>query len=270
LSAHSHNNSAPPAIAIRFEAFMTDAARRKEDAPALTPYLILGFVLLLLALVARAPASLLQKAVPAGLPLRVNAWGGTLWHGQAELLQGTESGFLRWDVRPARLLAGRLAFATQAQGALSLNGGVELGFGGWRIENLRGDVPVSMLQSLLPAGWNLPGEVQAEDVLLARKGMSDGAWQAAGGRLRWAGGAMQYNLSGQPQAATLPPLTATLRLEKDTLVVNLAEAAGTLAEVHLAPDGNVETRLRERLLRYSGRTGGPDPDAIVVTTRQKR
>ncbi|MDF2445128.1 MAG: ral secretion pathway protein [Moraxellaceae bacterium] len=248
---------------------MSDAARRKENVPALTPYLILGFIVLLLALVARAPASLLQKAVPASLPLQVSAWGGTLWHGQAEFRQGPEAGFLRWDLQPSRLLRGRLGFSTRAQGALQLSGTVDLGLGGWRLQGLRGDVPVRFFQSLLPPGWSLPGSLEAEQVMLARQGLGNGAWAAASGGLRWAGGAMQYNLSGQPQGATLPPLQALLRLDKETLVVTLGEAAGTLAEVRIAPDGTVETRLRERLLRYSNRTSGADPDAVVVTSTQK-
>lgn len=248
---------------------MTDAARGKDSVPALTPYLVLGFLALLLALVARAPASLLQKAVPAALPMQVTAWGGTVWHGQAELRQGAEAGFLRWDLQPKRLLAGRIALAVRAQGALQLTGTLELGLGGWQLRGLRGDVPVGLFQSLLPPGWNLPGRLVAEQVQLSRTGLKKGAWQVAGGQLQWPGGAMQYNLSGQPQGATLPPVTAVLGVEKDVLVVRLSEAAGTLAEVRLAPDGAIETRLRERLLRYSQRTSGSDPDAVVVTTAQK-
>lgn len=248
---------------------MTDAARRKENAPALTPYLILGFVALLLALLARAPASLLQRAVPASSPLQVSAWGGTVWHGQAEIRQGPEAGFLRWDLQPSRLVSGRLSFNTRAQGALQLSGVVELGLGGWHLQGLRGEIPTRFFQSLLPQGWSLPGSIEAEQLVLSRQGLNDGAWTAASGALRWAGGAMQYNLSGKPQGATLPPLQALPRLEKDTLVVTLGEAAGTLAEVRLAPDGTVETRLRERLLRYSSRTSGSDPDAVVVTSTQK-
>lgn len=248
---------------------MTDAARGKDSVPALTPYLLLGLLLLLLALVARAPASLLQKALPAALPVQAAAWGGTVWHGQAALRQGAETGFLRWDLQPKRLLAGRIALAVRAQGPLQLTGTLELGLGGWHLQGLRGDVPVSLFQSLLPPGWNLPGSLDAEQLQLARAGLRQGVWRAASGRLRWGGGAMQYNLSGQPQGATLPPLEAVLRVEKDALVVTLAESAGILAEVRLAPDGAVETRLRERLLRYSQRTAGPDPDAVVVTTAQR-
>ncbi len=251
---------------------MTDAVRREEKAVSLTPYLILGFFVLLLALIVRAPASLLQKAWPASLPLQVTAWGGTLWDGQAQLVQGENKGFLRWQLQPKRLLAGRLAGTVQAQGMVDLAGNVELGSSSWKLEGLRGEIPSAALQSLLPPGWLLPGNIRADNLLVARDGRDKGPWRAAGGQLRWEGGAMQLNVNGQPQGATLPALTVNLRLDGDTLVLALNEQAGNLglALVRLTPDGAAETQLRERLLRYSPgyHSSGGDPDAVVVTTKQ--
>lgn len=249
---------------------MHDIARREDSPFALTPYLILGFVALLLALFARAPASLLQKALPHTLPVQVTAWGGTLWDGQAEVVQAGEPGFWRWQWQPGALLRGRLGLQFQGQGSLSLHGRVESGMGGWQARDLRGDVPARLLQSLLPPGWALPGDLRLETVQVARKGGAKGAWQAAAGQLRWAGGVMQYNLGSQAQEAALPPLVALLRLDGDRLLVSLAEEAGggALADVRVAPDGAIETRLRERLLKYSGRTSGASPDAVVVTSVQ--
>lgn len=263
------NKKIPPFAFYRFETPMTDAALRKDNASALTPYLILGFFVLLLALVVRAPASLLQKAVPASLPLQVSAWGGTVWNGQATALLGGENVFLSWRLLPQRLLTGQLALTTHAEGSLALDGDLVLGRAGWQVQGLRGEIPFRLLQPLLPPGWSLPGNVQAEQVSLSRDGRMRGPWRNAEGRLLWAGGAMQYNLGGRPQTATLPPLVAALSLDGDTLVVNLSEASGLLADVRLAADGTVETRLRERLLRYSNRTSGTDPDAVVVTSTQK-
>ncbi|HEX4869511.1 MAG TPA: type II secretion system protein N [Moraxellaceae bacterium] len=249
---------------------MSDAARRADSPPALTPYLILGFAALLLALVARAPASLLQKAVTPSLPFQVSAWGGTLWNGQAALVQAGEPGFWRWRLQPAALLRGRAALQLEATGALALHGRLERGPGGWAARGLRGSVPARLVQPLLPPGWSLPGEFELSGVDLARRGLTRGAWSAAAGQLRWAGGAMQFTLGSQAQSATLPPLVASLRREGDALVLSLAEEAGggVLADVKVAADGAVETRLRERLLRYSGRTSGTSPDAVVVTSVQ--
>lgn len=249
---------------------MTDAVGRRDQFPALTPYLILGFVALLLALLARAPSSLLQKALPPAAPLKVVAWGGSLWHGQAAVLQAGESGFWRWELRPAALLRGRLALDLKGQGGLALSGRLERGAGSWGIRDVSGEVSGRLLQPLLPPGWSLPGDVTLAGVHLARKGFARGPWAAAGGQLNWGGGVMQYNLGSQVQSATLPPLVAGLALDGDTLVLSLAEAqqGAALAEVRLAPDGAMESRLRERLLRYSGRTSGASLDAVVVTSAQ--
>lgn len=251
---------------------MTDAVRPDEKAVSLTPYLILGFFVLVLALIVRAPASLLQKAWPASVPLQITAWGGTLWDGQALLAQGENKGFLSWQLQPKRLLAGKLAATVKAQGAVDLAGNVELGRKSWKLEGLHGEIPSAVLQSLLPPGWMLPGNVRAENLVIARDGRSTGPWRAAGGQLQWPGGPMQFNVNGQPQAATLPALTVNLRLDGETLLLSLNEQAGNLglALVRLTPDGQAETQLRERLLRYSPgyHSSGADPDAVVVTAKQ--
>lgn len=255
------------------EALMTDALRPAEKAVSLTPYLLLGFLALVLALIVRAPASLLQKAVPAGLPVQVSAWGGTVWEGQAGLQMGGNPGFLEWQVQQRRLLAGRLAMNLQSRGEMTLTGHAELGSGNWALSQVQGEIPSSVLQALLPPGWSLPGSVQAENLELARRGHGNGPWTAAGGRLRWGGGAMQYRLENQTQAATLPALVVNVLLEGDTLVLALNEEAGNLglALLRLEPDGTVEARVRERLLRYTPgyRSSGGDADAVVVTARQK-
>lgn len=250
----------------------TDAPAHEAKPVSLTPYFVLGFCLLVLALVVRAPASLLQKALPANLPVAVSAWGGSIWDGQAAFVVAGDTGFLRWKLQPKRLLGGRLVADIQAQGALQLTGTVELGRQAWAIKNLQGELPSTLLQAMLPAGWSLPGSVQAEALSVARNGHDKGAWTTGDGQLLWAGGPMQYNMNGQAQSASLPPLTVTVRLDGEVLVLTLAESAGNLglALVRLSPDGQMETRLRERLLRYSPgyHSSGGDPGAVVVTAKQ--
>lgn len=249
---------------------MLDAPRRDDAPPSLTPYLILGFLVLLLALVVRAPASVLQRVLPAVAPVQATAWGGTLWNGQVELVEGGQPAYWRWRLLPSALLRGRAGLEVSGQGPLALQGQVEKGLGGWRARGVNGEVPAALLQVLLPPGWSLPGQLRLERVTLARRGLDKGAWTAAGGRLRWGGGPMQISLGSQPQAATLPALAATLARDGDALVVQLVEEAGggVLADLKVGADGGVETKLRERLLRHAGRTSGADPDAVVVTSAQ--
>jgi hypothetical protein len=148
---------------------MTDAARPDEKAVSLTHYLLLGFLALLLALMARAPSSLLQKALPSGVPVQVSAWGGTVWQGQVALQMGASPGFLEWQLQPRRLLAGRLAMSLQSRGEMTLAGEAELGMGRWGLRQVQGEIPSSVLQALLPPGWSLPGRVQAENLVNGRQ-----------------------------------------------------------------------------------------------------
>lgn len=252
---------------------MRDGERPTPAWRGLTPYWLMGAAFLVLALLLRAPASLLQKALPAAAPLQVSAWGGSLWQGQAQLRHGEQSGFLRWQLLPVRLLRGQLAAQWQLQGLAALQGQLRLGPGGWRLQGVQGQLPEAAVRALLPAGWQLPGRLQVQAVQLARAGLGEGAWLAAGGQLQWDGGNLSYNLNGQSQQAHLPALRLNLRLEGEVLLLALAEqdSGAGLALLRISPNGEVETRLRERLLRYTPtyRSSGADPDAVVVTSRQR-
>jgi len=250
---------------------MSGAVQSAEPRGGLTPWLLLGLGALLLALLLRAPASLLQKALPSSPTLRVSAWGGTLWNGQMAWSQGDAQGLLHWHLTPWRLLTGRAQADIRSEGAVPLTGKVALGWQALDVHQLQGGVPVALLQAVLPPGWRLPGVLRAEGFELARAGWRSGPWTAAGGQLAWDGGALQFSLNGQIQQAVLPPLLITPRLDGDTLVLTLSEAGSGLglALLRLLPDGQVETQLRERLLRYNPayHSSGGDPDAVVVTTR---
>jgi hypothetical protein len=139
------------------------------------------------------------------------------------------------------------------------------------VRHLQGDLPSAFIQPFLPAGWELPGNVQVEGLQLAQNGFKKGAWQQGQGQLRWQGGPMQFGFNGQAQQAVLPPLRVEVSLEKQDLMLTLKESSGTLADLRLQSDGQVETRLRERLLRYSPayRSSGNPPDAVVVTAKQE-
>lgn len=247
-----------------------------ESAPrfSLTPWMLLGLLLLVLFLVVRAPASLLQRVVPAGTALHVSAWGGTIWQGQAAWSQQGAAGVLSWRLRPWWLLLGRAQADVSAEGDVPLKGAVTVGVRRLSVSGLQGEIPVSLLQMMLPPGWQMPGVVRAGNLGVARAGWRDGAWTAAEGELSWEGGALQLPMSGQLLQVTLPPVRITPRREGDALLLVLTEAGSgmALAEAKLLPDGQVETQVRERLLRYSPshRSSGADPDAVVVSTRGGR
>lgn len=249
---------------------MSEQSTLKQEAFTVLPYVVAGVFFLLVALLLQMPASVLGRWLPPASPVPVKAWGGTVWHGQAEIEQGAGSLQLDWQLRPLALLAGRVQLDLTASGAAPLRGSLVRSPRVWQLQSLQGELPGSVIQPLLPRGWDLPGSVLANGLTVARQGLRQGDWLLAEGNLRWEGGPMQFNLNGQPKQATLPALTLVPQLQGQNLVLGLNEAAGSLADVTLMADGQMETRLRERLLRYSPdyRSSGMDPNAVVVTAKQ--
>lgn len=249
---------------------MSDAGQQKNATLGLFPYFMLGVIFLVLALVIRAPASIVSRLLPSAAAEQVSAWGGTLWQGQAAFKGDTPS-LLEWQIKPWRMLTGQLVSHIELKGLTrQLSGEAIVGVRRWQLQNMQGDVPAFVLQNILPEGWQLPGTIHANRIELARSGFQQGNWTAATGSLNWQGGAMRFGVNGQEQQAVLPPLTVQLMLNSDALLLLLEEAKGQLATVRIAADGALETQLRERLLRYSPRYhgSGADPDTVVVSTRQ--
>lgn len=249
---------------------MSESLPSRQEVFSPFPYLVAGIVFLLLALLVQMPASVLGRWLPPTSPVPVKAWGGTVWHGQAEIEQGAGVLQLDWQLRPLALLAGRIQLDLTTSGVAPLRGSLVRSPDMWQLQSLQGELPSSVIQPFLPRGWDLPGLVLANGVTVARQGLRRGDWLLAEGNLRWEGGPMQFNLNGQPKQATLPALTLVPQLQGQNLVLGLNEAAGSLADVTLMADGQMETRLRERLLRYSPdyHSGGMDPNAVVVTAKQ--
>lgn len=71
------------------------------------------FILLavfLISLIALAPATLLQRFIPADSPLQLSQLSGRLWKGNAKqtIYQGRNLGSLDWNLKPLSLLTGKL------------------------------------------------------------------------------------------------------------------------------------------------------------------
>lgn len=242
------------------------------SSDAIASYLLWGLLMLVLAMIVQAPASLLRKALPATLPVQVNAWGGTLWNGQLAWQQGSLQGQLRWQLLPWQLFLGHASADVDVEGDVQLSGRISVGAGGaWKLQDLHGSFPAVLARPVLPAGWDLPGTLSASEVSVGRGALRKGPWKLAGGSLHWQGGTMTFDVNGQPASARMPPLLLNLRLDNDTLVLGLAEEAGNLplAGLRISPDSMLETQVRQRLLAYSADYHGQgSPDMVVVTARQ--
>ena len=113
---------------------------------------LLGVACFLLALIITFPAPLaLQWFAPDAL--KVQGPAGSIWRGSAQAASYSDYylGSVRWEVRPATLLRGRLAYHVAAQGPNGfLDGVFALAPGGVHISSLSGAAPLQALASVLP------------------------------------------------------------------------------------------------------------------------
>lgn len=155
-------------------------------------------VLLLLCLLATAPARLLGWVLPAG-QVSMQGFGGTLWQGKASrCLVNTPAGYLHlgsvsWQLQPwsLLLLAPQLTFES-GWGSQTLATGLVLrGSEDVDLEELEATVPADLLRQFIPV--SLAGEFSIQVPRLKLRG---GAPIEGAGRVVWQGGA--WNAPGGP------------------------------------------------------------------------
>lgn len=105
-------------------------------------------------LVATAPARLIAVFLPGNVYL--DGLSGTLWSGSVRQLvvNNTAAGELEWDVRPFKLLTGRLGLAFTSKlpdGSVSGNAAIGLG-GSIYLDSVKGSMPLGYVATDFPPG----------------------------------------------------------------------------------------------------------------------
>lgn len=221
---------------------------------------VLALVLLLLLLVASAPAHLLLRAVE-NAPVTVEGLQGTVWQGRAgRVLLATDAGLLHlgevgWSLRPWSLLtlAPRLDVSSR-WGGQRLQAEVQVrGRNDIRLENLDASFDAALLRHLAPIALQGVVSVQAQQLHLR-----DGMPVEAEGRLLWQQAAWDsprgvlplgsYVLEViQPRGGDLAGEVLTLSGPvRATGQLQLARSSYSIA-VLIAHDGNWEPQLQEAL-----------------------
>ncbi len=148
------------------------------------PLVVLGVLIFSASLVALIPAGVAYRwSAPEAI--RLTGVSGTLWDGKARLGSVDRLGFqnLEWNLKPSRLLLGRVAADVSMQlGEGFLEGGLAAGLLGnsYRLDGLRGSCSLSNLQDMLP----LPGVGGILNLDLKQLRVEDGIPSAAEGSLR--------------------------------------------------------------------------------------
>ncbi len=228
-------------------------------------WLLLPFILvLLLSLLAHAPARILQSSLPAGF--QAERWGGTIFSGQVTGRFKQFPMYVDWNWRQRGVFTLSLQGDLRVRSAVTADLIANKGLFGWNM-----DIPMVVLAAGalpgLPADFVMPAW-RGSNVSVARA--RSGEWKQAAGRLLTAGGPMRLVLQGQVQEVTLPAAVIQLSLQEQNLVANLTTDAGeALATMTLTADHRVQWQLRDRLLRLKpGYVTQNDPDLIVLTVAE--
>lgn len=221
---------------------------------------VLALVLLLLLLVASAPAHLLLRLLPS-TPVTAEGLQGTVWQGSAgRVLLATDAGLLHlgeveWSLRPWSLLtlAPRLEVSSR-WGGQRLHAEVQLrGRNDIKLENLEASFDAALLRHLAPIALQGVVSLQARQLHLR-----DGMPVEAEGRLLWQQAAWDsprgvlplgsYVLEvAQPRGGDLVGDVLTLTGPvRATGQLQLARSSYSIA-VLIAHDGNWEPQLQEAL-----------------------
>jgi general secretion pathway protein N len=146
---------------------------------------ILGIAAYAVFLVATLPASVVARWIAMPGVLELAEARGTLWSGSARAVAGAaQLDTLRWRFEPARLAAGRLAFAVDGYGAgLEGHGRIDRGFGALEVRDLhvRGDAAALATFAPLAAGWQPDGRLTLDAPAIAW----DGREARGTARLEW-------------------------------------------------------------------------------------
>jgi general secretion pathway protein N len=164
----------------------------------LTPlaFVVLGIVGYAIFLAAQMPASALLAAAQRAEPGKfdVREAGGSAWRGNAKLTLHAPGGDvaidrLEWRWRPARLLAGRMAFDVTAAAS-----GLEAAYEGarsltrWEVRDAKARASAAAVAALAP--WIAPWRPEGEVTLTSPRLESDGRELRGAVRVEWKGAAV--------------------------------------------------------------------------------
>ena len=230
-----------------------------------------GLVLLgvmLVCLVAFAPASLLDRAVRGVPDVDLISPQGTVWSGQAGLVvAGAQRGIVQWTLQPWTLALAHPTFDWQLSDpdvSLAGNAGSSLSE---QTLQVQGDVSAAVLNQWLTRYLiTIQGDFTIQPTSLRLQGQRQ--VNALDGQIDWEGGLVRYTLSGILHEARLPPLTAYLDQNTQSQPVATVYTRGGSTPLLMATvnaDGFAKismTKLFTKLLKNPW--PGSDPDSAVV------
>ncbi len=222
-----------------------------------------------------APAPLAYRMIEADInvpDLAIYGVHGSIWTGTAEIrYRSFPVTTLNWSLAPSSLLALRADLDLVASGSgHQLTAMASIQSGKATISQLTGYLHSDYINTLAERyGMQFQGQLNTSGLQIT----TDGAWfLTASGRLDWTGG--QVSLPGQTQkqyTLELPPLSADLALDGETLTLSVTHQRLPVMDVALARSGWATLGFRARLIDLAGLplNTGAAPDDEVLTVEEK-
>lgn len=239
--------------------------------------LLIGLLSLLVFSVLLFPASLAWKfasGAVAGLPIKVDRVGGTIWDGfligkiNNPVLRGPV--VVEWDFKGYRLLLGEAALGLNLEGqAYRLKGSGHWGLWGKGISGLNGDVQAHLLnQSLRQFSVSAEGVLKMEDVSVNLSGKKI---TVATGQISWSGGKVVPTGRGAVDPIMYPAVKAVFSETDGDLLLSVTEtkSKAPLGELGLMPEKNLgSVKVLQRVLTLAGLNDGGDDSKVLINMQQ--
>ena len=225
--------------------------------------LLLGSLVFVAVIIARAPAGILRSAVASSGAATLLEPTGTLWDGEAQLLiQRQPVGRVRWSLDAVTLLQGKLGYHLRLDGTdHDLTGQAAVSFAGLDA-SVSGHIAHGAVNPwLAPYNILLSGDFDLDDVAV---GFENARPASAAGQINWSGGPVTYTLAGTTSTGNLPEMTASLGPGPEALVVPTGSNT-PLLKLRLLDSGFVSVGVTKLLTKMlNSPWPGADPDHAVV------
>ena len=233
-----------------------------------------GALALVIFLVLRAPALLVERFLGDAFPISLSHSAGTVWSGKADTrVGGHDLGRASWNFDPAGLLYGAIGARWRVEAANhSLRGTAHASLAETDI-SVDGHLGADFVNRLLSDYHiRLHGTFELEGIALT---FGEGPHPtAASGTLRWEGGTTRYRLAGEIEDVTLPPMQAILSLNEDgqpQAETFTTDVRAPLIRARLDPDGWLHIAISRHFTHLAGRPwpGTGPPDEVVVEVAER-
>lgn len=245
-------------------------------------YALVGVLLFVIFMIARAPATLVPLLLPDDAAVTLKDAKGLLWTGSGTLhfsstvasglLKGRPLGEIEWQVAPGALLRGELGLNLRwlAQGQ-DLTGAMRVGRARYRL-TVDGALDAAQLSALLePYHIRLGGALRLQTVVLEAPLHAPLVRSTLTGRIDWSGGDVHYRLSGRDHDARVAPLTARLGPGFAASLHETSDGELEILRATAATDGFARLALTRRFMQIFGLEwpGAGAPTDVLLTLEEQ-